>query len=200
MTSHANCNCNCKCSVSKCLYWLRHGCSESISVNVPFGHWLRHGCSDSISVNAPLRMAQVFISGWRHDMEMFSHYWPFVRGIHQSLVDSPHKGLVMWSFDVFFLVSLNKLLTYQSNCQWALCYFETLDECVSFHTCWSWSLSMNDLVINSKLASDFHHDLTHRSVVATDLGPHDNNILSCLSLLKCLFWAARCHEDVFLGV
>ena len=22
--------------------------------------------------------------------------WPFVRGIHQSLVDSPHKGLVMW--------------------------------------------------------------------------------------------------------
>ena len=23
------------------------------------------------------------------------HYWPFVRGIHQSLVDSPHKGLVM---------------------------------------------------------------------------------------------------------
>ena len=24
-----------------------------------------------------------------------SHYWPFVRGIHQSLVDSPHKGPVM---------------------------------------------------------------------------------------------------------
>ena len=23
------------------------------------------------------------------------HYWPFVRGIHQSLVDSPHKGPVM---------------------------------------------------------------------------------------------------------
>ena len=23
------------------------------------------------------------------------HYWPFVRGIHQSLVDSPHKGRVM---------------------------------------------------------------------------------------------------------
>ena len=25
-----------------------------------------------------------------------SHHWPFVRGIHQSLVDSPHKGPVMW--------------------------------------------------------------------------------------------------------
>ena len=25
----------------------------------------------------------------------FIHYWPCVRGIHQSLVDSPHKGPVM---------------------------------------------------------------------------------------------------------
>ena len=25
---------------------------------------------------------------WKH----FPHYWPFMRGIHQSLVDSPHKG------------------------------------------------------------------------------------------------------------
>ena len=24
------------------------------------------------------------------------HHWPFVRGNHQSLVDSPHKGSVMW--------------------------------------------------------------------------------------------------------
>ena len=25
---------------------------------------------------------------WKH----FTHYWPFVRGIHRSPVDSPHKG------------------------------------------------------------------------------------------------------------
>ena len=25
---------------------------------------------------------------WKH----FPHYWPFVRGIHRSLVNSPHKG------------------------------------------------------------------------------------------------------------
>ena len=25
-------------------------------------------------------------------METFSHYWPFVRGIHRSPVNSPHKG------------------------------------------------------------------------------------------------------------
>ena len=39
---------------------------------------------------------------------------PFVRGIHQSRMDSLHKELVMRSFDVFFHVSLNK----QSRGRW----------------------------------------------------------------------------------
>ena len=29
---------------------------------------------------------------WRHQMETFSRYWPFVRGNHQQPVDSTHKG------------------------------------------------------------------------------------------------------------
>ena len=29
---------------------------------------------------------------WGHQMETFSRYWPFVRGIHRSPVNSPHKG------------------------------------------------------------------------------------------------------------
>ena len=29
---------------------------------------------------------------WRHQIENFPRYWPFVRGIHRSPVDSPHKG------------------------------------------------------------------------------------------------------------
>ena len=29
---------------------------------------------------------------WRHQMETFSFYWPFVRGIDRSTVNSPHKG------------------------------------------------------------------------------------------------------------
>ena len=34
------------------------------------------------------------------------HYWPFVRGIHWSPEDSPHKGPVLIkSFDTFFVVS-----------------------------------------------------------------------------------------------
>ena len=31
-------------------------------------------------------------SWWRHQMEPFSALWPFVRGIHRSPVNSPHKG------------------------------------------------------------------------------------------------------------
>ena len=44
-----------------------------------------------------------------------------MRGIHRSPVDSPHKGPVMWSFDVFFFfftASLNTLLNNQLGCQW----------------------------------------------------------------------------------
>ena len=32
------------------------------------------------------------MSWWRHQMDIFSRYWPFVRGIHRSSVNSPHKG------------------------------------------------------------------------------------------------------------
>ena len=55
---------------------------------------------------------------WKH----FPRYWPFVRGIHRSLVNSPHKWPVTWSFDVFFDLRLNKRLSKQSWGWW----FETL--------------------------------------------------------------------------
>ena len=40
----------------------------------------------------------LFNSSFQPTMENIKapHYWPFVRGIHQWLVDSPHKGPVMW--------------------------------------------------------------------------------------------------------
>ena len=64
------------------------------------------------------------------------HYWPFVRGIHQwlvdsphkwpvmqraflsSLVDSPHEGLVMQRFDGFGVVDPSKLLNKKQSCWW----------------------------------------------------------------------------------
>ena len=37
---------------------------------------------------------------WKH----FPYYWHFVRGIQRGPVDSPHKGSVMWRFDILFAV------------------------------------------------------------------------------------------------
>ena len=39
----------------------------------------------------------------------FPQYCPFVRGIHRSPGDSPHKGLLMQSFDSFFVVKLKQV-------------------------------------------------------------------------------------------
>ena len=47
---------------------------------------------------------------WKH----FPRYWPFVRGIHRSPVDCPHKasGAELWCF---FDLHLNKRLSKQSD-------------------------------------------------------------------------------------
>ena len=50
------------------------------------------------------------------------YYWLIVRGIHWWLMVSSQKGPVMQSFDVFFAIDLNKLL----SCHW----FET-----AWHSC-----------------------------------------------------------------
>ena len=52
---------------------------------------------------------------WKH----FPRYWPFVRGIHRSPLNSPHKG--QWG-GAFFNLCLNKRLSKQSWGWW----FETL--------------------------------------------------------------------------
>ena len=44
------------------------------------------------------------VTQWRR----FLRYWPFLREIHQLLVDSPHKGPVMRALLFFFDVSLSK--------------------------------------------------------------------------------------------
>ena len=58
----------------------------------------------------------------KHDEFMsckcFTHCWPLMESIQQSLVDFPHKILARWSFYVFLAVSLYKLLNKQSSCLW----------------------------------------------------------------------------------
>ena len=75
----------------------------------------------------------------------FPRNWPFVRGMHRSLVDSPHKGPVMWGFDVYFAVSLNKLLNKWTRCRWIEMYWCSLNiigmKLQHFQTypkCWNW--------------------------------------------------------------
>ena len=55
---------------------------------------------------------------WKH----FASYWPFVREIHRSPVNSPSQRPVTRSFDVFFDLRLNK----QLSKQWWGWWFETL--------------------------------------------------------------------------
>ena len=56
------------------------------------------------------------VSGKHHDMETVSILLSFVRRIDRSPVSFHPKGSVMQSFDVFFIVCLNKLLNKQSTC------------------------------------------------------------------------------------
>ena len=54
---------------------------------------------------------------WKH----FPRFWPLVREIHQSPVNSPHKGQWRWGFDVVFDLRLNKQWSKPSRRWW----FET---------------------------------------------------------------------------
>ena len=61
-------------------------------------------------------------SWWRHYMswERASHYWPFVRGIHDGKPPgSLHiVPIMLCGYDVFFDVILNNRLNKLSSCQW----------------------------------------------------------------------------------
>ena len=64
----------------------------------------------------------VTITWWRHKMETFPRYWPFVRKIHVADTGGfPSQRPVARRFDVFFDVRLDKQLSKQSKCRW----FET---------------------------------------------------------------------------
>ena len=50
--------------------------------------WLTAYISDGSHVHKPTIMMHDNVIKWKH----FPRYWPFVRGIHRSPVNSPHKG------------------------------------------------------------------------------------------------------------
>ena len=75
-------------------------------------------------------MFTIQVENWHDDVikwKDFPRYWPFVRGIHRSPVNSPHKGqwcralMVLFLFLFFSYSVLNKRLSKQSRGWW----FET---------------------------------------------------------------------------
>ena len=84
----------------------------SLKINLHwFRYWLGSNCATSQYSNQSWSSSvmQCGISGpqcvqqsswWRHQMETFSAYWPFVWGIHRSTVNSPHKG--QWRGNLMF--------------------------------------------------------------------------------------------------
>ena len=74
------------------------------------------GYLQSVGIKAPGLWKHDDVIKWKH----FPRYWPFVRGIHRSPVNSPQRPVTR-SFDVFLDLGLNKRLSKQSRRRW----FET---------------------------------------------------------------------------
>ena len=82
---------------------------------------------------------------WLHDTETFLHCWFLMTGILRSPIDLPHWGLLMWSFDVFFVDNPIKLLNKQPFGQWFETFLMLLRWNVlrnfGFHGIVSWNLT-----------------------------------------------------------
>ena len=105
--------------------WLTYNCHIGLS------QWYRTVDINSIRKRqccSTLVYATVFSYGiWNKNINTISmirkvmHHGPFVMKVQGSSGVSPHRNSVMQSFDILFLVSLNKLLKKLSICWW----FET---------------------------------------------------------------------------
>ena len=80
------------------------------------GPFIQHGWKRTQGANAVAAMHDDVIK-WKH----FPRYWPFVRGIHRSPVNSPHKGQWRGALMFSLICVLNKRLSKQSWGWW----FET---------------------------------------------------------------------------
>ena len=72
----------------------------------------KHNGNTRINTSVPIVLSRYHgdVIKWKH----FPRYWSFVRGIHRSLVDCPHKD--QWGGALMF--SLNKRLSKQSRSRW----------------------------------------------------------------------------------
>ena len=88
------------------LLWLYHGflwrVNPYLQGRFPSTGW-SYECSDADEVTLTLTSSHDDVIKWKH----FPRYWTFVRGIHRSPVNSPHKG--QWHGALMFSL-MNKRL------------------------------------------------------------------------------------------
>ena len=87
------------------LQW-RHNDHDSVSIHQP------HGCL----LNRLFRRRSKKTSKFHDDVikwKKFPRYWPFVRGIHRSPVNSPHKG--QWRGALMFTLSCARINGWVNN-------------------------------------------------------------------------------------
>ena len=73
--------------------------------------WTNYPMENVSHASLPWPIIHVDVVRWKH----FPRYWPFVRGINWSSVEIHSQRPETWSFDVFFDLLLNKLLSKQSR-------------------------------------------------------------------------------------
>ena len=84
--------------------------------------YLSNKCMKCINLGVCVALLAIH---FKHDnvikWNIFPRYWPFVRGIHQSPVNSPHKGQWRGALMFYLICAVNKRLSKQSRGWW----FET---------------------------------------------------------------------------
>ena len=115
----------------------------------------------------------------------FPRHWPFVRGIHQWPVKSPHKRLVTRSFDVFFYGWVND----REAGDWRR-HRAPYDVIVVVILC-SAAASWNCIWTNNRDAGDLRHHRAHYDVMVM----REKYIKTYIgfTLISCHFTAVLCH-------
>ena len=105
------------------------------------------------------------VMNWKH----FPRYWPFVRGIHRSPMNSPQRPVTR-NFDVFFDLRLNKRLSKQ----WWGWWFKTLSRPLWRHR------NVEEIIKIEENTRTFHYSF-HNYIY--------QNIGSSFQYINCyLFW------------
>ena len=90
------------------------GANVEMTVHRTQHRWIKFNCvPDSFRDSHPFSK-HLEIHLWRHQMETCPFYWPFVRGMHRSPVNYPHKGRWWGDLILFFHLRLNERLSNQS--------------------------------------------------------------------------------------